>query len=228
MVDIRIDASVVPGRATSDKQIMAARGTRDGSLYTADWLQALSMEGRVYGVAFGDANLGIVTVGTFGAGAIDLDEFDLLQTIPESVAVIPTYYKVGYVAIGTIAALQTILVYGNSGVINAGTTATTPYNFRASSGNRSACTVDILGDNVGTAITIDGVIFHEAVTAITGEAGDAAPMGMHEWTAATASYLPVLDGATGTGRQVAGFAHGEGSTGFLTYAWAELPISAIE
>ena len=224
-----IEAQQQSPARVSDGGDVKLRGTRDGAALGIPWLQALALEGRMFGVSYGSTQPSIVTVATFSTeAAVDLDEFDLLQTIPESVAVIPTYYKVGYVAIGTIAALQTILVYGNSGVINAGTTATTPYNFRASSGNRSACTVDILGDNVGTAITIDGVIFHEAVTAITGEAGDAAPMGMHEWTAATASYLPVLDGATGTGRQVAGFAHGEGSTGFLTYAWAELPIHAIE
>ncbi|KKL48825.1 hypothetical protein LCGC14_2321640 [marine sediment metagenome] len=226
MVDIRIDASVVPGRATSDKQIMAARGTRDGSLYTADWLQALSMEGRVYGVAFGDANLGIVTVGTFGAGAIDLDEFDLLHTIPATVVCIPIYFKVAFSAIGTILSSGAALVYGSGGVISNGISAT-PANMRPGSNNTSASTVTGLGDDGGTAMTVGGVFFREASTALTGVAGTPAQLG-YEWTVATAGYIPVLEGLASPNRQVAGFAHGQAGTGWITYVFAELPISAIE
>jgi hypothetical protein len=185
------------------------------------------LEGRVFGVSYGAANKDIVSVGTFGtqAATIDLDEFDLLQTIPATVAVIPVYFKVAFVGIGAAGATQAVLAWGNTGVISGGITAV-PYNFRPASDNLSATTVVGLGADGGTALVVAGVIYHEASTALTGVAGTPAQLG-YEWSVKQAGYLPVLEGLAGTGRQVIGCAHGHTTTGYMTYAFAELPIAAV-
>lgn len=215
-----------PTRVTDGTDVKL-RSTRDGAALGIPWLQALSLEGKVFGVSYGDANCGVVAVGTFGTeAALDLDEFDLHQAIPASVAVIPVYYKVGFSVIGTIAITQVVLAWGNTGAVSGGHSCT-PYNMKPASSSLSATTVTGLCNNGGTAMVIDGVIFHEATTALTGSATNPGQLG-YDWSAIKAGYLPVIEGLAGTGRQIGGWAASEAGTGFLTYNWAELPISAIE
>jgi hypothetical protein len=173
--------------------------------------------------------MGILTVGTFGDGTIDLEELDLLQTIPATVGVIPVYFKVALAVVGTIADSGVALVWGNAAVINSGISAT-PYNMKPSSSNASVCTLAGLGDtaNGGTAITVDGVIYREASTAITGVGATAQQIGSYEWSAEDSGLMPVLEGLASPGRQVAGFAYGQAPTGYVNYIWAELPIAAFE
>jgi hypothetical protein len=197
-----------------------------GETINIPWLQALVLEGRMFGVAYGAANNTVATVGTFGAGAIDLDEFDLLQTVPATVAVLPAYYKVAFDAIGTIAAVHVALAWGQTGVITAGITCT-PYNLNTGSTLTSLCTVAGLGDDGGTACTVSGVIYQEATTALTGVAATPAMLG-YEWSAGKAGFVPVIKGLVSPTRQVFGWAAAQGGTGFITYQWAELPLEAIE
>lgn len=54
MTDLRIIRAVKSiTRGTDDDQWMAARGTRDGAIFTANWLQGLALEGRVFGCGIG-------------------------------------------------------------------------------------------------------------------------------------------------------------------------------
>ncbi len=198
---------------------------RDGSLSVIPWTQALVLEGRVFGVSFGAANMS-TTVGTFGAeAAIDLDEIDMLQTIPATVAVMPLYFKCAFVAIGTIAATQVVLTWGAGGVGSAGITCT-PYNLKPASSSVSACTVTGLHDNGGTAIVNAGVIFREATTALTGVAATPAQLG-YEWTAGRTGFVPVIQGLVSPTRQIAAWAKAQGGTGYLMYQYAELPVSDV-
>jgi len=190
------------------------------------WLQALVLEGRMFGVAYGSANNDVIAVGTFGAGAIDLDEFDLLQTVPATVAVLPAYYKVAFSTPGTVAALHVALAWGQTGVIAAGI-ACTPFNLNTGSTLTSACTVGGLGDDGGTACTVSGVIFQEAATVLVGAANTPQQLG-YEWAAAKSGVVPVIKGLVSPTRQVMGWAAAQGGTGWITYQYAELPLDAIE
>jgi len=190
------------------------------------WLQALVLEGRMFGVAYGSANNDVIAVGTFGAGAIDLDEFDLLQTVPATVAVLPAYYKVAFSTPGTVAALHVALAWGQTGVIAAGISCT-PFNLNTGSTNASLCTITGLGDDGGTACTISGVIYQEAATVLVGAANTPQQLG-YEWAAGKAGFVPVIKGLVSPTRQVMGWAAAQGGTGWITYQYAELPIDAIE
>jgi hypothetical protein len=89
MADLRIVPGVAnPTRLTADSGgFMAARGTRDGALFVADWKQALVMEGRGYHVTIGAFSTGI-TGG--GAGTIfDQDQPEGIISVPSGVAILP-------------------------------------------------------------------------------------------------------------------------------------------
>ena len=197
-----------------------------GELIGIPWLQALALEGRIFGVAYGAANNTIVTVGTFAPGAVALDEFDLLQTVPATVAVLPAFYKVAFSTVGTVAAAHVALAWGQTGVIAAGISAT-PSNLNTGSALTSACTIAGLGDTGGTAAVIAGTIFHEAATVLDGAAGTAQQLG-YAWSAGNSGFAPVIKGLVSPTRQVLGFAGSQAGTGWITYQWAELPLDAIE
>ena len=197
-----------------------------GELIGIPWMQALALEGRMFGVAYGAANNTIATVGTFAPGAVALDEFDLLQTVPATVAVMPAYYKVAFSTVGTVAALHVALAWGQTGVIAAGISCT-PFNLNTGSTNASLCTITGLGDDGGTACTISGVIYQEAATVLVGAANTPQQLG-YEWAAGKAGFVPVIKGLVSPTRQVMGWAAAQGGTGWITYQYAELPIDAIE
>lgn len=226
-LDLKVKAQQGSPERVAEGLPIQLRSTRDGSVIQVPWVQALCLEGRVYGISYGAANL-TLTIATFGTNAsLALDETDLLQTIPETVAVIPVFFKVGFVGLGTAAEVSAVLAYGKGGVVSGGVTSIIPYNYRPGSGNKSACTYVGLANKGGTVITLEGIIYHESSTALTGAANEPAQLG-YEWSVEKAGYLPVMEGKPSTGRQVAAWAHSaQASTGYLSYVFAELPIADI-
>ena len=209
----------------SDGAPAGVRVTRDGAPVAIPWVQALCLEGRVFGAQAGDASLSITAGGTFGAAAADLDEFDYLHTIPATVAVLPVFYQVGYSTVGTVDETGLILAWGSDGVMSNGI-ALTPFNLKTGSGNTTSCTVRAIGDDGGTAMTLAGLIQHNITIMITGAADDPQPFVPH-WSVATAGFVPVLEGASGTGRQIGGWHPGNARAGYITSTWVELPINAV-
>ncbi|KKK66712.1 hypothetical protein LCGC14_2961310, partial [marine sediment metagenome] len=126
-----------------------------------------------------------------------------------------------YEAIGTIAAVDTLLVRGAGGVINGGLTTLTAgiANMRQDSGNASGCTIGGLGADAGTAITIDAVIYRDGGTHLTGVAATGQTL-MPEYSIASVGFAEIV---VGISKQVAGFASGQASTGFIAYKWLEMP-----
>ena len=198
---------------------------RDGSQVTIPWVQALVMEGRVFGCGVGATALG-VAAGTFGAGAIDTDELDYLQTIPATVAVIPLLIDVNLSAIGTALESGFHAFWGASGVIGANSVAVTPHNLKTNSANASACTVATLGDDGGTTFVPAGLIARRVTTALTGVAGTPQQF-LPAWTVANAGCAPVITGLASPARQIAIWATGQASTGYISVQFAELPIADV-
>lgn len=220
MSDIRVD---VQQRSVSRpvSGLRAVRGTQDGSISVAPWVQMLILEGLGFTAQFGAAAEEDTDPGTFGAGGVDLTEADMLQTLPSdgSVGIIPIYWKPVFEAIGTIAAIDALLVYGSGAVIGANSIAVNAKNLRPDSSTSSSTTLRGLADTGGTAITIAGYIYREGGTHLTGVAGTGQTL-MPEWSIGKAGFAPVIVGAS---RQVAAFASGQASTGFMHYQWLEMP-----
>lgn len=207
----------------SDGTKVGVRVTRDGSLMAVPWVQALCLEGRCFGVGFGDAGLSATTVGTFGGGGVDLQEYDLLQTIPASSVVLPVYFQVVLEVVGNIAAVDILLAYGATAAAHSTHVNVTPVNMRPGSPNASVCTVETLADAAGTTMVPSGWIFREGTTALTGSATNPQPLGQYCWSVVDTGFAPVIEGL----RYVAGFASAQASTGYMHYVWVELPVSAI-
>ncbi|KKN82257.1 hypothetical protein LCGC14_0310700 [marine sediment metagenome] len=205
----------------SDGTSRGIRITRDGSVIQVPWLQALCLEGRMFGAQCGDATTDPVGAGTFGAGSVSLVEFDYFHVIPVNTTILPVYMSVAFLAVGTAAEAGIHVVWGSGGV--AGTSITlVPFNMRPSSSNSTNCTVTALDDGDGTIIVVAGVIYEQVTTALTGVAGTSQQY-VPEFSVTKCGYVPVLEGAV----QLAMYANGQASTGYLTSMWAELPSSAI-
>jgi len=210
------------GRA-ADGTAVGIRAFRDGAIIEVPWLQALCFEGRMFTTHFGVTDMAAAVANlAANAAAMDYTEIDMLCTIPATIALVPVYFKVGFSAIGTIADTEAMLGWGSGGVIGANSVAVVPRNLRPGSGIATVCTVATQGDAAGTAVTLTGVIFREATTALTGVAATAAQLG-YEWSVTRAGVVPVIEGA----RQLVGLTNSQAGTGFETYVWAELPISAV-
>src|SRR3990167_5712869 len=131
--------SVTPNRGTSDDSMGIARATRDGSLFSADWLLGLAMEGRIFNATGGSATTPI----TFGAGAIDTTEPDLYVIVPDGTAIIPLEIRVYMEAFGTSAQFECMAACGTGGSTSAptGGTLVTSTNRRTDAPNTSNCTI---------------------------------------------------------------------------------------
>ena len=209
----------------SDGSSTGLRITRDGALIEIPWLQALCLEGRVFGAQEGSASLTITGAGQFGPGAPALDEFDYLHTIPATVAILPVFVQVSFSIIGTVDETGIICAAGGSGVIASGITLT-PYNMRPGSSNTTSCTVVGLGATGGTNIVLTQIFHHDVTVAITGAAGTPQQF-VPPYSVATAGFVPVLEGDTSPESQFAVFAPNQAGSGYITTAWVELPIAAL-
>ncbi len=209
----------------SDGSSKGFRITRDGALIEIPWLQALCLEGRVFGTQQGSASLTITAGGQFGPGAPALDEFDYINTIPATVAILPVFVQVAFTIIGTVDETGLICAAGGAGVINAGITLT-PFNMRPGSSNTTSCVVEAIGNTGGTNTVLTQVFHHDVTVAITGVAGTPQQF-VPPFSVTTAGFVPVLEGATSPGSQFLVFAPNQAGTGYITTNWVELPIAAV-
>jgi len=209
-----------------DDALRTLRLGRGGEVIAIPWTQALIMEGKVFGVQFGDATTDPVGAGTFGAGVVDLTEFDFLQTIPATVVVMPLYYEISFRAIGTVGETGLHVVWGGAGVKHASGITPVAFNMKPSSSTASLCTLSALSDTGGTAIVPAGVICSRITTAVTGAA-----TGMNfvpPWSAEKDGGAPMLVGLTSPGRQIAAFFPAIGGTGYFVSRYAEFLVDEIE
>lgn len=210
----------------SDGAPAGMRLTRDGAVVGIPWVQALCLEGRVFGVQGATTDLAITAGHAFGDGILDMDEFDYLHTVPPVVAVLPVYYGVAYSAVGTVDESGLVFGWGSGGVEGGSGVTLNPFNLKTGSSNTSSCTVVAFDDGGGTAVTLAGIISCNITFALTGAAASAQQF-VPSWSVATASYVPVIEGKTGTGRQIAAWHAGQAGVGYITSTWVELPINAV-
>lgn len=122
---------------------IAARATRDGTLFAADWKQALVMEGRGFHFDVGAFSTGIVGG---GAGTVlDLDQPEAVLSIPSGTSIIPLRVAVQCQVplLATDADEAEILIAVDRTAASAGDgtkTAETIFNLRTDNPSASLCT----------------------------------------------------------------------------------------
>lgn len=223
------DMSVITGvssvsRATEDDHRMNARSTRDGALFTADWIMAMCLEGRVF-----CAQAGLLTTAiTWTATATnDQTKPAVFIDVPSGTTIVPIEIQLYMEAFGTNAQFECEAITGTGGV-SAGGTAVSITNMRSDAPFTSLCTAtsDITG---GTACTTnvnafwrDGQQF--AITKSAGSATAAAgDPNKFVWRLTDGLYAPVVVGAG----QLMVTQGSQAGTGFCKVIFAEVPSTSI-
>ncbi len=224
MSDLRIKTGVSsPTRVTSDGQWINARGSRSGALYTADWLQAMAMEGRMF-----VANAGTITTPiTFGAGSIDSTEPDLHLAVADGTTAFLVSLDIVVEAYGSTAIFEFMAAIGEGGTAGADT-ATVPTNLRTDApvsttsvvGNASAADAVYMTTNISE-FWRGGLA--KAVTIGTADDDSSIQKETYHWSARESGKYPILVGAA----QLQVHCAAQASTGFITAVWVEVPSNSI-
>ena len=219
---IEYTTGIQPDVFDKDDAYSKLQGTRDGAAFSADWVLARCLEGRVFA-----GNLGSATgPATLSAGSADTTEFDYFMSVPSGTTVIPLEIVIYMETWGTNGIAEVLGVVGASGVTGAGTSVT-PVNLRRDAPFASLCTVT--GAATATSATaITGVEFlrdgHQtAQTPATALATGSKLQNKFVWSHKSAGYAPVIVGAGQLGLVCSTVS----GTGFITVVWAELPSTRI-
>lgn len=206
-------------RDTADGGLITARGTRDGALFTANWIEGLIMEGRCFG-----ANLGTLTSPATFSGAMDATEAEFLVDIPDGTIGIPLSIEFT-LSTGTAGLSEMCALASTTLAVGAAGTSLTAYNLRLDSPISSVATVWGALNSGGNTTPYSGKyieFFRDGYGTDPSVTG--APSPTYRWYAKNAGYFPILvDGGSFTI-----FAGEAAATGFITMTWAELPESYIK
>ena len=220
-VDIRAKARQAEPEVVRDGEIVPVQATRDGALFSADWYLKQLLRGRIFQVAAGATDQGITDPGTWGAGALDSDEFDLLITVPAGTVLIPLEWTVVMEPFGSTGLVEILLARG-TGAVSGGTDLTlVPVNQNMSSNKVSALTNNIIANAAdgGTALTKVAEIWRDGLQLVEDIAANdnAAWPNRFQFKAESPADLHIVQGAT----QLAGWIAAVAGQGFQKFVWAE-------
>jgi hypothetical protein len=141
--NIAYPAQASRARVSDANGYVGARATRDGTLYAADWRQALVLEGRAFHVT-----VGALTTPITGGGAgtvIDAEQPEVLISIPSGTSIMPLRIHVetqpGLIA-NDADELEILIAVDRTQAISGGTsTAEVVFNMRTDNPAASLCTV---------------------------------------------------------------------------------------
>ncbi len=211
-------------RGTNDDQYQKMRGTRDGSLFTAEWFEALAQEGRVFVANIGTATGEI----TFAAGTITTTAPDLWLSVPAGTTVIPLKLVIYMEAFGSNAQFECMAAVGTGGVVGSGGAAITPTSLRTDKPITSGCSIRRT-DTGATYMTTNVSEFFRngqqfAITKTTASATAAgSDPNIFIWNRREHFGGPVMVGAS----QMMVFASSQAGKGFITLTYAEVPSTSI-
>jgi hypothetical protein len=220
-VDLRVKSQISAPEVVEDGQFRPAIATRDGAIFSADWYLKQLMRGRIFQVAGGNSNQGITDPGTWGAGALDDAEFDLLVTVPAGTTIIPLEWTVVMETFGATGLVEILLAWGISAVSGGTDLTLVPVNQNLGSNRVSALTNNIVANAAagGTSLTKQGEVWRDGLQLVEDIAGDdnAAWPNRFQWRASSPSDLHIIEGA----RLIAGWIAAVGGTGFQKLVYAE-------
>ena len=192
MVDLRVNATVTPSRATGDGSWIEGRSTRDAALFVADWTMALALEGRAFMLQFGTEDAPINSTGSIADTTV--------EAIVEAVSgttVIP-YYGQGVVGVwgGNTLLNYMIEVDNTASRYNTGGTAFTPLALRTDAPIASTSAAYVGPDITADASTTGGSleVYRESIEVNVGDAADYWPK-MEYKPLADAACPPIVVGA---------------------------------
>lgn len=119
MSDIKLEPIVkTPSRNTADTAATKnVRGTRDGTLFTADWLTNLALQGRIYVCSDADQNDVVV-----GATSFATTTPTFLLDVPAGTAAIPLFVQLVQAGSVAGAAIDVLIEFDNAARYTSGGT----------------------------------------------------------------------------------------------------------
>lgn len=219
-VDVRVRSQIL-NPDTGENLVRPPLATRDGATFSADWYLKQLMRGNIFQVAGGATNQGITDPGTFGAGALDSDEFDLLIEVPTGTTIIPLGYTVVMEKFGATGLLEILLAWGTGAVSGGSDLTLVPVNQNLASSKTSALTNNViaLGADGGTALTKEGEIWRDGLQLVEDIAANdnAAWPNRFQFKASGPDDLYIIKGP----KFIAGWVASVGGTGFQKFTYAE-------
>ncbi len=198
--------------------------TRDGALFSADWYLKQLLRGRIFQVQGGSANQSLTAPGTWGDGALETTEFDLLIDIPANVIIIPLAWSVVMEKFGATGLVELLLAWGVDCVSGGTDLTVVPVNQNTASTRKSALTNNVVVNAAtgGTGLTKQGEIFRGGLQLVEDIAANdsAAWPSKFEWKATGPNDLYLIQGI----RQIAGYIAAVGGTGFQKFTYAEFEV----
>ncbi len=207
----------------------ASRGmdvSRDGTLFTLDWLMRMVMAGLVYGVNVGTGTGPTTFNATYAAA-----EPDLYIYVPTDTAIIPVYMSVQLEDTGTAAVMDVMACATSTGDSAVTGTALTKYNLKTNAPFTSNCTATAVVTAAGTSPLAGNFI--EFWRPYAGFAEDAfngstafinSKVHGSEWSILKVGVAPIIM-ETGA---LALYVGATAGIGFITCLWIELPVSAVK
>lgn len=228
MSDLRIRRQVSSvTRATDDGKWMNLRGTRDGSMVSADWLTAMALEGRCFG-----ANAGTATTTGTTSPAYANTMPDLLITVPEHTTIIPVMIQVNMEDTGSADILD-ILALASSSYDTTSVTDVdlTIYNMRMDAPNASLCSASTyITGGLTSPYTGNYIEFWRGFGGKNADAfgGNTTPTNelvtRTAWNIKDALCPPVIVGEGSLNI----WASAQAGFGFITAIWVEVPSTSIQ
>ena len=213
-------------RFGADGGVADLRCTRDAVLFTAPWLLAQAMEGRMYCASAGSLTTPITWTAT---AACDMTKAAVMIDVPSGTTIIPVSIQLYMEAFGTNALFECAAHIGSGGV-SAGGTAVTVTNMRSDAPDTSLCTVtsDLTG---GTALTTNISEFWRSglqaaitiATAVNNIANTDQGFYKFEWKLTDGLAFPIVKGAS----QLFVTQGSQAGTGFCKVIWVEFPSTMI-
>lgn len=229
MVEARIFAQQTGVGRTSEGNFVGLRGTRDGAMFSADWMQALVLEGRGFSAESGTATTPIVMVDQVD-GTTDLTLPSFLLAVPNNAVVIPTYLRVTVEATVALERSMDTMAVASS-VYDGDVTATglTIVNMRTDAPVASLCTASGKVTATGTSpYTGNNYEFWRPHGGAVINSAAAAAGGWnyaYEWSAKEASVPPIIVGEGSL--SIYNFVYTDANSHFIGAQWIELPEGAV-
>lgn len=217
MPDFDVQMKAIAGvqstpQTRSDDELVRPRCLRDGTLLNFDWVQSLSLSGRVF-----CAQMGTLDTPETLQTAYDATLPSLVVQVPDSIIAIPLCIEMTFVATAAVsrfhAAISPVKVLAASA---AAFTAVTPLNVRLGSSKVSACQAAHTVSTTGGTFTTGSVFLtHRGAQ---GDIDATALDGCYKWSVKNSSILPIVE----DGGSICAMFYNSTGSGFAKIFWAEL------
>lgn len=205
----------------SEGQDVYIKALRDGSMTVADWIAAMSLEGRVFTCNSGSGT----TAKAWGSGTLDTKEQDLSIVVPSGTVIIPLEVRIHFVTYGDAQLVECLMASGTGDTVGTGVAVTTTESSNLNSGLATACTITE-GSATGVAIATnikeiwrDGIQMGITIATV----GQVRIPEIFTWRAKDSGILDVV----GPSESLVIYASAHTGTGCICVKYVELPVSAV-